>query len=296
MKFWIVTPSYNQCEWLKSCVASIAAQVGEGLDVHHHVQDAGSDDGTVEFLQSHQTRCAEKPVPGYTFSYASEPDEGMYDAINKGWELAPADIDVIAYLNCDEQYQTEALGAVSRFLSRRPKVDVVMANMVVVDGDGEYICQRRPQKPIKAYCYVQIPGFTCTTFLRRRVFFDKQIQFNIKWRDLGDKELFIEMAQKGCSFGMLNFYTSLFTSMPTNMNFGENARREKIAFNNAIPGRLRMLRPLIVKHNQFRFLLRMVTGVKLDSFQLFADYEKPPLHKPINKTKWLWHAYHDLGE
>src|SRR5215467_6301036 len=84
----IVTPSYRSSKWLKLCVASVADQAGQ---VEHIVQDAGSDDGTLEWLPH------DKRVKAFV-----EKDQGMYDAVNRGLNRAAGD--VLAYLNCDEQY------------------------------------------------------------------------------------------------------------------------------------------------------------------------------------------------
>ena len=64
MKVWIVTPSYNQVDWLKRAVASVADQAVDGLQVHHHVQDGTSTDGTVQFLKAYQEQCAADPAEG----------------------------------------------------------------------------------------------------------------------------------------------------------------------------------------------------------------------------------------
>jgi glycosyltransferase involved in cell wall biosynthesis len=50
MRFSIITPSFRNSEWLKLCIASVADQ--QGVDVEHIVQDAGSDDGTQDWLTS----------------------------------------------------------------------------------------------------------------------------------------------------------------------------------------------------------------------------------------------------
>src|SRR5258706_14763161 len=95
----IVTPSYRNSNWLKLCIASVADQGG---DVEHIVQDAGSDDGTLDWLL-HDKRVT--PVV--------EKDQGMYDAINRGLKRSRGEI--LAYLNCDEQYLPGALQAVRDF-------------------------------------------------------------------------------------------------------------------------------------------------------------------------------------
>src|SRR5690348_16281526 len=96
MTFSIITPSFRNSDWLKLCIASVADQ---GVTAEHIVQDAGSDDGTQEWLL--------KDARVRAFA---EKDGGMYDAVNRGLRRATGEI--LAYLNCDEQYLPGALSTV----------------------------------------------------------------------------------------------------------------------------------------------------------------------------------------
>ena len=89
MKFSIVTPSFRNSRWLKLCIASVADQ--QGVEFEHIVQDSCSDDGTQDWLPR------DRRVKAFI-----EKDSGMYDAVNRGYRRAQGDI--LAYLNCDEQY------------------------------------------------------------------------------------------------------------------------------------------------------------------------------------------------
>ncbi len=107
MKFSIITPSFRNSDWLKLCIASVADQ--QGVEFEHIVQDSCSDDGTQDWLP-HESR-----VKAFI-----EKDAGMYDAVNRGYRRATGDI--LAYLNCDEQYLPGALRAVREFLRRTPRL------------------------------------------------------------------------------------------------------------------------------------------------------------------------------
>ena len=85
----VVTPSLNQIGFLKDCCASVADQ--QGADFEHVVVDGASSDGSPAWLGQ---------MPGIVS--ISEADRGMYEAVNKGLRLARGDI--LAQLNCDEQY------------------------------------------------------------------------------------------------------------------------------------------------------------------------------------------------
>src|SRR2546423_2958645 len=108
MKISIVTPSFRSSAWLKLCVASVANQTG--VDVEHIVQDSQSDDDTQHWL----------PKDGRVKAFI-EKDKGMYDAVNRGWRRASGEI--LAYLNCDEQYLPGALQAVEQFFQANPGTD-----------------------------------------------------------------------------------------------------------------------------------------------------------------------------
>jgi glycosyltransferase involved in cell wall biosynthesis len=116
MDFTIITPSFGQLDYLACCIASVADQ--EGVEVEHIVQDAGST-GIEEFAEKMAEQLLGKyggervanlqtfellhirTARGYTLRIFKEPDEGMYDAINRGLEKSHSDL--FAWLNSDEQ-------------------------------------------------------------------------------------------------------------------------------------------------------------------------------------------------
>ena len=95
----------------------------QGVELEHIVQDSVSDDGTMDWL----------PQDARVKAYI-EKDRGMYDAVNRGMRKAKGEI--IAYMNCDEQYLPGALKAVWEFFVKHPRVEVVFADTVVVNEDG----------------------------------------------------------------------------------------------------------------------------------------------------------------
>lgn len=142
MLFSIVTPSFRHSEWLKLCIASVADQAG--VELEHIVQDACSDDATRDWLP-HDRRV-------HAFI---EKDAGMYDAVNRGYRRARGDI--LAYLNCDEQYLPGALRSVRNFFEQNPAVEVALAGTIIVDANGQYICHRPSLKPIATHCWYRLP-------------------------------------------------------------------------------------------------------------------------------------------
>lgn len=89
MKVTIITVTYNSALYLEQCIQSVIGQ--HYHDIEHIIIDGGSTDGTLEIIQRYKSHIAQ---------WVSEPDHGMYDAINKGMRLANGD--VIGTLNSDD--------------------------------------------------------------------------------------------------------------------------------------------------------------------------------------------------
>ena len=227
----IITPSFRNSNWLKLCIASVADQTG--VQVEHIVQDAGSDDGTLDWL------LADRRVTAHV-----EKDAGMYDAINRGLRRSRGEL--LAYLNCDEQYLPGALPAVQEFFAGHPEVDVAFAYTVVVDTRGECLCYRKVVLPGKYHVQVcHLPVFTCATFFRRRVLDQHGLYFDSRWRDSGDAEWVLRLLDRRLHLAILPQYTSAFTRTGENLQTKPNARRERQEMFNAAPGWARMLAPVL---------------------------------------------------
>ncbi len=234
----IVTPSFRSGKWLPLCIASVADQ---GVSHEHIVQDAGSDDGTLDWLakDSRVTAVIEK-------------DRGMYDAVNRGYRKSSADI--LAYLNCDEQYLPGALQAVLDYFKQHPETDILFGDCLVVDGDGKYICERRSVTPqlLHTWTASNLAFLTAATFIRRRVLEKHQLWFNTEFRDAGDQDWALRIVQARLNTAVLPKFVSVFTETGVNMNLGANASRERKAFHASAPTWMRLFAPLAVAHFRLR--------------------------------------------
>ena len=119
MKISVVTASYNSAATIADTLRSIAEQ--KHGDIEHLVIDGGSSDNTLQIV------CAQG---GPDLKVVSEPDRGIYDAMNKG--LAMATGDVVGFLNSDDMYaDSQALERVAQAF-HDPQVDVVYGDIVFV--------------------------------------------------------------------------------------------------------------------------------------------------------------------
>lgn len=239
MKFSIVTPSFRNSNWLKLCVASVADQ--HGVEWEHIVQDACSDDGTRDWLPR------DPRVKAFI-----EKDGGMYDAVNRGYRRAQGDI--LAYLNCDEQYLPGALKTVHDFFEAHPQTEVALAGSIITDGGGKYLCHRHSLVPHPRHIWFRFPVLTSSVFLRRKVIHERGIFFDTRWRDLGDFHWILALMKKKVPMAVCDSFTSAFADTGGNMNLKPNAIREKAATDAMIPAWVRVLKPFWIGHHRLRRL------------------------------------------
>ena len=225
MKFYIVTPTFNALSWLERCVRSVADQAGAGVEVHHHGQDGGSGDGTPAWLEAWQRE--HQDIPGYTFTYESGRDAGMYDAINLAWEKMPSDAAVTAHLNSDEQYLPGALKGVAAAFETHARAEIVLGTYVIVDADSRYICHRRPVQPARWRSQTVCEIITCSCFHRADAFRRHGIRFDTRYRALADLVFYRDILNsKPCFCVQAGLVTSSFTVTGDNLAWTDRSQRE----------------------------------------------------------------------
>ena len=224
MDFTIVTPSFNQLDYLACCIASVADQ--NGITCEHIVQDGGTP-GFSEFAEEMKSRWPERP--GYRRIMISEKDSGMYDAVNKGLKRAAGTI--LAYLNCDEQYLPGVLEKVRKIAGIQPSVDLWVGDVIVVDQKGEAICQRKVLAPSLSHVWTcHLPAFTAATFFQRRVI-EEGFFFDTSYRAASDAEWFVRLLQRRKTIQSLGFFCSTFTDGGDNLGLTSTATEERKRLN-----------------------------------------------------------------
>lgn len=119
----IVTPSYNQAQFLEETILSVLSQ--DYPSIEYLIIDGDSTDGSVEIIRKYEDRLA---------YWVSEPDQGQSQAINKGFQRANGEI--LAWMNSDDVYCPGAMRAAVDFLRLHPDVALVYGRAELIDGDG----------------------------------------------------------------------------------------------------------------------------------------------------------------
>ena len=286
MKFYIVTPAYNAAQWLPRCVRSVADQVGGGIEVHHHVQDGGSDDGSADWLA--EWGAAHADVPGYTFSYVSKADAGMYDAINKAWALLPEDADVTAHLNADEQYLPGALAEVGGQMPKNPRADVLLGVYIITDAGNQYICHRCPVMPRAWASWMNCICITNSSFYRASAFRRIAPRFDIQWKCLGDLLFFRDLLNRGMSFATIPVFTSLFVCTGDNLAWTGRAHEEWRRLCSQIPKWYRLANHLIYRWVNFK---RRLVSLRIKApavYDAYAGDEEERTRYNIERPTVIW--------
>ena len=120
MRISVVTATYNAAATLAESLRSVARQTHR--DIEHWVIDGGSVDETRQIVDGHRARLA---------GFVSEPDNGIYDALNKG--IARATGDVVGFLHADDFYAGDDALATIAAAFADPAIDAVYGDLTYVD-------------------------------------------------------------------------------------------------------------------------------------------------------------------
>ena len=126
LRISIITPSYNQAQFIEHTIASVLCQTGP-FDLEYLVFDGGSDDCTLEILHKYDD----------CLSWERALDKGQIDAINTGLSLATGE--VVGWLNSDDTLAPGALAKVAEVFTQRPDVEWVHGRCGIIDPDDRII-------------------------------------------------------------------------------------------------------------------------------------------------------------
>lgn len=179
MKISIITVVWNNQETIRDAIESVLSQTYK--DIEYIIVDGESRDGTVEIVQSYGDKISK---------FISEPDNGLYDAMNKGISLATGD--VVGILNSDDLYIDEFVIEKVIKVFKEHKVDSCFADLVYVHPNNlEKVVRHydssafNPQK----FAYGWMPAHP--TFFVKREMYEKYGLFKTDYIIAADYELLV---------------------------------------------------------------------------------------------------------
>jgi glycosyltransferase involved in cell wall biosynthesis len=190
MKVSVVTPSYNQGQFIERTLQSVAGQLAPGLEIEHVVFDGDSTDNTVEILKhfSPPVHCV------------SEKDKGQADAVNQG--IRATDGEIIGWLNSDDIYYPGTIARVVDYFEQNQLVDVVYGMADHIDVD-DYAFEQYPTEPwdferLKETCFICQPAL----FFRRCVI-EAHGLLDVSLHYCMDYEYWLRLGKRGVRFEYL---------------------------------------------------------------------------------------------
>ncbi len=189
-KISIVTPSYNQGQFLEDTILSVLDQGYPNLEFM--IIDGGSDDRSVEIIKKYEP---------YLSFWHSGPDRGQTHAINKGFKRSTGVL--INWLNSDDMLADNALNQLSNTFLTQPDDDIFFGDYLAVDGHGRTLYKRKsaPYHPKALFWGRQLSSQPAVFFKRDLLhsfgFLNEAQQFCM------DIEFWIRTAKNGAVFCQL---------------------------------------------------------------------------------------------
>jgi glycosyltransferase involved in cell wall biosynthesis len=182
-KISVVTPSFNQGQYIEATIRSVLEQ--EYPNLEYIIVDGGSTDGTVEIIDKYSEHLA---------YWVSEADEGQTDALIKGFDRASGDI--LCWLCSDDLFESKTLHEVAEIFTKHPDWHVVYGDSFWIDADSRPIRFKKEigfSRFIWMYDHNYLPQ--PSTFWRRGLY-EEVGGLNPRWDLTMDADLWIRFAER----------------------------------------------------------------------------------------------------
>ena len=205
-KISIITVVLNGAKTIEQTILSV---IGQGYpDLEYIVIDGGSTDNTMDVVEKYRDRID---------VIVSEPDNGLYDAMNKGIRLSSGDI--IGIVNSDDWYEDYAMDIVAHAFEHNRNIDVVFGDVnIVAPGKEAYVYSPPEFKTLWRLMPVNHPA----CFIKRKIY-EKYGLYDDSFRIQADCELMMRLWQSKAKFGRIGTVLTNFRTGGISSKISENA-------------------------------------------------------------------------
>jgi glycosyltransferase involved in cell wall biosynthesis len=183
-KISIITPNFNGAKYLEETILSVLGQ--NYPDLEYIIIDGGSDDGSIDIIKKYEKKLS---------YWISEPDNGMYEAIQKGFDKSTGEI--MAWINSDDMYHRNAFFTIAEIFDTLPEVNWVVGASTVYDESGRTVCVSQSRQFTKFdFCNHDFKWLQQESVFWRRSLWKKAgayLNRNLKYS--GDFELWLRFFQ-----------------------------------------------------------------------------------------------------
>lgn len=199
MKISIITVCYNSEATIKETIESVLSQTYPPYE--YIIIDGKSSDSTMEIISKYKKDFSTKNIK---YQIISEKDKGLYDAMNKGINIATGD--VIGIINSDDWYEPYVCERVKQIFNKNNKIDIVHALVRRVMTNGfTYLMAGKNISRLKYYMCLNHPTF----FVKKEVY-QKWGTFSLIYKTAADYDFTLRVWLKGAHFYKCN---EIFSNM-----------------------------------------------------------------------------------
>lgn len=184
----IITVVFNGEKHLEQTILSVINQSYENIE--YIIIDGNSTDKTLDIIKKY-----EKNID----FWISEPDNGIYEAMNKGIKLAKGDY--VGLINSDDFYEPNAIEIVVNHIKNHSEIDVFFGNIYIINPN---LNEKKLQTYKKGEKLEKIFSIWHPTVFVKKETYEKLGYFNQTYRIAGDYELLLRFYKKGCKFCYIN--------------------------------------------------------------------------------------------
>lgn len=191
-KISIITVCYNCAKTIERTIKSVLSQ--SYPLVEYIIVDGNSNDGTVDVIRKYEQSIS---------FWLSEPDKGIYDAMNKGIDAATGEL--IGFINADDFYADGAVEAIAkRYIETN--ADVIYGDLTFVDDNGPQTDWKAQEDLKDFYCGMLIPH--PSTFCKAKLL--KKYKMDVGYKIAGDYKLLLQLYHDKMKFVHVDKVVSFF--------------------------------------------------------------------------------------
>lgn len=209
-KISIITPSYNQGNYIEQTIQSVLNQDYKNIELI--IIDGGSTDNTIEIIKKYENEIA---------FWVSEPDNGQAHAINKGFQHATGDI--LGWINSDDYYLEGYLKRVADIFKKKSNIEIVYGNSITVDDRTNISYVEYGKFLIDSFLVFGGVIFSHTAFWKKEI----SVELDERLHCALDYELWMRLF-KGKKYEHLNYFGAVFRlQMESKSMQANNAFKQK---------------------------------------------------------------------
>jgi glycosyltransferase involved in cell wall biosynthesis len=180
----IITVVYNGSKTLEQTIQSVINQSYQNIE--YIIIDGGSTDGTIDIIKKYEKNIVH---------WSSEPDKGLYDAMNKGIALAKGEL--IGMINSDDWYELEAVKIIVDAFIENPDKRIFHGDRYDIDNEGNKRNYRFNKSKFK-FLYFSMTYNHPSMFIHRDIY--KVFKYNIEFKSIADYEFVLKVFLKNSYF------------------------------------------------------------------------------------------------